>query len=66
MTEKRLYTTKEAGIYLGMAAKTLENWRPMTPRRGPRWFRLEGGDIRYDKTDLDAYIEEWKRAEEIP
>lgn len=62
MTDRRLYDTKGAAEYLSLAPKTLENWRPMEPRRGPKWFRLDGGDIRYDKADLDAYIKERKVA----
>lgn len=59
MSERRLFDTREASVYLHLEAGTLENWR--CQRRGPKWFRPEGSRVvRYDKADLDAWIEEQK------
>lgn len=60
MTAPRLYDTKAAAEYLSLAAGTLENWR--YKRQGPKWVRLPGGAIRYDKADLDAWIDAQKGA----
>jgi predicted DNA-binding transcriptional regulator AlpA len=59
--DKRLYTTPEAAEYLAMEPGTLENWR--YKQRGPKPTRLPGGSIRYDKVDLDAWVEAVKRGE---
>ena len=59
MSEKRLYTTREAAIYLALEPGTLENWR--YKQRGPKPTPLPGGSIRYDKADLDEWVEAAKR-----
>lgn len=55
MTKKWL-DAKEASEHTGFAVKTLANWRAMTPRRGPA-FKKVGAAIRYDRDELDRYIE---------
>lgn len=49
--------TKQAAKHMGFAAGTLENWRLQEPRRGPD-FRRIGRAIRYDRAELDRYIEQ--------
>jgi len=56
---KRLLNTKQAAEYLGMASRTLENWRYQS--RGPKVTHM-GGAVRYDVRDLDAYVEAGKGA----
>ena len=51
-----LMNTKDAAEYLGLAMSTLEKWRTMEPRFGPPIVRL-GAQVRYRKTDLDAFVE---------
>lgn len=55
MAGQRL-TSKEAAAYLGVAEQTLANWRYLGDR-GPRFYRLGRGAVRYDVRDLDAYLE---------
>ena len=50
-----LFTTIEAGAYLKTPAKTLVTWR-CTGRVKIPYLRC-GGNIRYRKSDLDAFIE---------
>lgn len=57
--QRRLLNTEAAADYISMAAGTLENWRYQ--KKGPKWVRLPGGDIRYDVVDLDAWIDELKK-----
>lgn len=56
---KRLLKTKEAAEYLGLSVRTLENWRYQG--RGPALTHLDRA-IRYDIRDLDAWIEDHKKA----
>lgn len=51
-----LLNTKDAADYLGLATSTLEKWRTNEPRIGPPIVRL-GAQVRYRKTDLDAFVE---------
>lgn len=45
-------TTPRAAEYLGLAPKTLDNWR--TSGRGPKFLKL-GARVLYPQTELDAY-----------
>lgn len=47
--------TNQAAAYLGLAAKTLANWR--ASRRGPAYVRI-GNVVSYRQQDLDAFIAE--------
>jgi len=49
-----LGSVDEVSEYLGVAAKTLRNWRSMGI--GPRSTKI-GGYIRYRWSDVDAFIE---------
>jgi len=54
MDLENLLTTKEAARKLGYSHKTLEAWRP--EGRGPDYFRLPNGHIRYSLDDLLAWV----------
>lgn len=50
-----LLTTSDAARYLGLSAKTLNNWRCLGGQRGPSFVRA-GRAVRYDVRALDAWI----------
>ena len=50
-----LLTTPNAARYLGVSAKTLNNWRWLGAGRGPAFVRL-GRSVRYDVRTLDLWI----------
>jgi predicted DNA-binding transcriptional regulator AlpA len=52
--EKRMLNPEEASEYVGLAAGTLANMR--TRGDGPK-FRKIAGRIRYDRQDIDIWIE---------
>lgn len=54
-----LLTDVQAAERLGLAVKTLRNWR--VSGRGPRFIRL-GRAVRYAVADLDAFIESGRRS----
>mgnify|MGYP000151804064 CR=1 FL=1 len=56
MVEKRLFTIKEASEYLGISVKALycRVWRREIP------FVKIGKNLRFDKIDLDKWIEKQK------
>ncbi|AOJ87150.1 hypothetical protein WS87_10930 [Burkholderia sp. MSMB0856] len=47
-------TTDQAAVYLGIAPRTLEQWRSNRHQRIP--FVKIGGRVRYRLKDLDAWI----------
>lgn len=48
-----LATEDELSAYLRTPKGTLRNWRYR--KVGPKWLRLEGGGIRYDWADVEAW-----------
>ena len=59
-----LLSEREAAAVLGVAAKTLSNWRSIGS--GPTFVRV-GGRILYEPRDLSAFIESKKfRANGVP
>lgn len=48
-------TTQNAARYLGVSAKTLNNWRWIGGGRGPAFVRM-GRAVRYNVRTLDAWI----------
>lgn len=50
-----LLSTEDAARYIGMAARTLHNWRWMGNGIGPAFVRM-GRAVRYDVRTLDAWI----------
>jgi hypothetical protein len=55
-----LLDERHAAAFLGIAPRTLRNWRPQ--RRGPRYVKL-GSLIRYELTDLLAFVAARKTGE---
>lgn len=53
MTEK-LLTAAEVAQILGVAPKTLANWRTMG--RGPAWVRLTHSSVRYTEAQVAAWV----------
>lgn len=53
-----LLAPKETSLYLGIPVPTLAGWRHY--KRGPTYVKI-GGQIRYRKADLDAYIAQNER-----
>lgn len=58
-TQSRLVNTKKAAEYLSLEIGTLENWRYQ--HKGPRFIHV-GRLVRYDLSDLDAFVEGLKEA----
>ena len=54
----RLLTTEQAAQYLGMSVRKFQDVRPALPVPMPGRMR------RYDRLDLDSWIEHQKRANE--
>lgn len=52
---RRLMDTNEAASYLGLSSGTLRKWR-MTGKYNLPHIEV-GGRIRYDRNDLDAWLE---------
>lgn len=52
-TTHQLMTAKAAAIYLGLSPVTLSGWR--SKAKGPRFVKM-GRSVRYDRSDLDAFI----------
>lgn len=61
--ERRLFNTADAAHYLSVHPKTLQNMRLAKLIKGIR-IGLEGGEWRYPKDELDAYINRMLKAEE--
>ena len=53
---KRILRTPEAGVYVGLAATTLEKMRIRGD--GPKFIRLTTRAVGYTKEDLDLWLEE--------
>jgi len=49
----------QAAAYIGMKPNTLDKWRYQG--EGPRFLKL-GSAIRYERSDLDAYLDSCKRS----
>ena len=54
MNAEPLGTPDEVAAYLKRPPKTLAEWR--SRGRGPRYFKLEGGQVRYDWADVRAWL----------
>ena len=55
-TERRALATEEELVtYLGKPRGTLRNWRYRGI--GPRWLKLEGGNVRYRWSDVEAWLD---------
>ena len=54
-TEQKFLTTEQAAEFLNMAKGTLQNWRKKG--LGPRFVRMGSRAIRYEKSDLEEFVE---------
>jgi len=54
MPVRQLALPVEVAEYLRVDVKTLRQWRWL--KKGPKFHRLEGGGIRYDWSDVEAYV----------
>jgi len=61
MSDRRIVRTPGAAAYLGLAQSTLEKMR--ITGGGPRFIRLGGRAVGYDIRDLDAWLDEQRRAD---
>lgn len=52
----KLLLPAEVSILLCVSPKTLANWR--SRRVGPNFIRLQGGVVRYQASEVDAWLEE--------
>lgn len=53
--KRELLSTPQAAAYLCLSKITLERWR--WKRTGPPFCKLNGFLIRYDREDLDAFVQ---------
>jgi predicted DNA-binding transcriptional regulator AlpA len=51
--QPRIFRTRDAARYLGLAESTLEKWRVFGG--GPRWVRLGRRAVGYPLSDLDDF-----------
>ena len=51
--DNNVLTEREAARFLGVAPRTLNNWRYFD--KGPAYIRIGSRAVRYLPTDLDAY-----------
>jgi len=52
--DKEILTDKETASFLGVASRTLRDWRRQ--KKGPAFVQM-GSKIRYRKKDIDAYLD---------
>lgn len=55
LTLPRRYTEAQAAEFLGVAKRTMQDWR--THGRGPAYYKL-GKRVVYDATDLQGYLDD--------
>ena len=60
-----LLTTAQASELTSVPENTLRYWRSLGEgkRKGPRSFALEGGSVRYRRTDVEAWLQAQYEAE---
>ena len=58
--EKRYLTFNELALYIGVAVKTLRNWKTNSPERLPPHIELPSDGVRdmwrFDIVDVDAWM----------
>ena len=58
--EKRYLTFNELAFYIGVAVKTLRNWKTSTPERLPPHVELPSDGVhdiwRFDVVEVDAWM----------
>jgi predicted DNA-binding transcriptional regulator AlpA len=58
MNDRKLIDARAAASRLGLAVQTLARWR--VEGGGPPFLKL-GGSVRYDLSDLDAWLDAQRR-----
>lgn len=53
---------EEAAAYIGLATKTLDNWRACRDPRRPMSYNI-GGKVLYKQADLDAWLERQRESD---
>lgn len=61
MRDDEKLTPAELGAEIKRPEKTLAQWRYLG--RGPRYLKLEGGHIRYRRSDVDAWLASCEQGE---
>jgi predicted DNA-binding transcriptional regulator AlpA len=56
VSETKWLTPRQVAALTGYSPKTLSNWRHMTPRKGPRCFKVNG-QYRYAASDVRGWME---------
>ena len=57
-TNQTRMPTREAAEFLGVSYQTLVNWRAAC--KGPVFIRMCGRAVRYERADLEAFLEQSK------
>jgi predicted DNA-binding transcriptional regulator AlpA len=59
LAELRMLREAEVSQLAGVSLQTLRNWRsdPRKRFRGPRYFKLPGGSVRYRLSEVLAWID---------
>jgi predicted DNA-binding transcriptional regulator AlpA len=52
-----LLLPSEAADYLKLTVQTLARWRMARPGKGPRYYKLGWGLVRYRREDLEAWVQ---------
>lgn len=52
--QRQMMNEKEAAAYLGLSARTLQQWRYL--KRGPRYVKVSERCVRYRLVDLDDWV----------
>ena len=55
MSERMFLKTEDAANMLNMNKRVLEQWRWYG--KGPKYYRIGSCSIRYDKADIERFIE---------
>ena len=55
-SQDRLLKTSEVAARLGLAARTLKEWRKPGVSKGPKFVRLDSNLVRYRLSDLLDYM----------
>ncbi len=55
-----LLTSQQVADSLGVSEWCLRNWRHLGTK-GPKYLKLEGGYIRYRKSDVDDWLKKQQR-----
>ncbi|KJE20375.1 transcriptional regulator, AlpA family [Frankia torreyi] len=61
MDKDELLDKPAVSAYLGVPVGTLERWRHHGV--GPRGFRIEGGRVRYRRSEVERWLSEQEAAE---